>query len=248
MAVAIFSCSFGAMKRFLISILVTLTACAAFGQLSVGVRAGFGAFGVHFEPPSLNGDQVPLYEPNFGIVGIFNDKNNAGIQVEVNYVVKGWREQDKDSSNMWYRRELTYLEVPFMTHFELGRSWFRIYGLVGPYVAFKRNESVSSKNYDLIMAYDPYKLYAQKVRDIDFGNKAALGFRVNIGKRFSAFADVRYDLQLAGGQNIFKKQPNGIQSSRLTELGGSVALVFNILPQRTEEVKEYYVPKEGFDE
>ena len=225
-----------------------MTAEVAFGQLSVGVRAGYGAFGAHFEPPSLEGNQVPLYEPNFGFMAIYNDKNNAGIQLEVNYAVKGWREQDKDSSNFQYRRELTYLEVPLMTHFELGRSWFRIYGIVGPYIAFLRDDKATAKNYDSYIAFNPYDMYNQKVRKIDFGNKAGLGFRVNIGQHISVFADARYDLQLAGGQNIFKKQPNGIQASRLTEIGGSVGIVFNILPQRTEVEKKYYVPKEGFND
>ena len=225
-----------------------MTAGAAFGQLSVGVRAGYGAFGAHFEPPSLEGNQVPLYEPNFGFMAIYNDKNNAGIQLEVNYAVKGWREQDKDSSNFQYRRELTYLEVPLMTHFELGRSWFRIYGIVGPYIAFLHDDKATAKNYDTYIAFNPYDMYNQKVRKIDFGNKAGLGFRVNIGQHISVFADARYDLQLAGGQNIFKKQPNGIQASRLTELSGSVGIVFNILPQRTEVEKKFYVPKEGFND
>ncbi|MBR3567599.1 MAG: PorT family protein [Salinivirgaceae bacterium] len=224
------------------------SAVSATAQLSVGVRAGYGAFGANFEPPALTGNQVPLYEPSFGIVGIFNDKSNAGIQVEVNYTVKGWRDRDKDDSNIEYKRELTYIEVPMMTHFELGRSWFRIYGVLGPYVAFKQSEKETAKKFDAYIAGNPYDLYNQKARSIDFGNKAGLGFRINFGQRFSAFADVRYDLQLAGGQNIFKKQPNGIQASRLTELGGSVGLVFNILPQRTEVVKEYYVPKEGMNE
>lgn len=224
------------------------SAVSATAQLSVGVRAGYGAFGANFEPPALTGNQVPLYEPSFGIVGIFNDKSNAGIQVEVNYTVKGWRDRDKDDSNIEYKRELTYIEVPMMTHFELGRSWFRIYGVLGPYVAFKQSEKETARNFDAYIAGNPYDLYNQKARSIDFGNKAGLGFRINFGQRFSAFADVRYDLQLAGGQNIFKKQPNGIQASRLTELGGSIGLVFNILPQRTEVVKEYYVPKEGMNE
>lgn len=235
------------MKRLLL-ILTMFSAVSATAQLSVGVRAGYGAFGANFEPPALTGNQVPLYEPSFGIVGIFNDKSNAGIQVEVNYTVKGWRDRDKDDSNIEYKRELTYIEVPMMTHFELGRSWFRIYGVLGPYVAFKQSEKETAKNFDAYIAGNPYDLYNQKARSIDFGNKAGLGFRINFGQRFSAFADVRYDLQLAGGQNIFKKQPNGIQASRLTELGGSVGLVFNILPQRTEVVKEYYVPKEGMNE
>ena len=223
------------MRRILLSILAVFAAATSWGQLSFGVRAGFGSYGANFEPPSLTRNQVPLYEPSFGFVGIFNDKSNAGVQIEVNYAVKGWRERDKEDHNMNYKRELTYLEIPVMTHFEIGRSWFRVYGLLGPYIAFKQSEKETINNYE-------------KARDIDFGNKAALGFRINIGTRFSIFTDVRYDLEVAGGQNIFKKQPNGIQASRLIELGGSIGFVFNLKQQQTTEEKEYYVPKEGIND
>lgn len=237
------------MKRLFISIASVLVAVSSFAQLSVGVRGGYGAFGVQFEPPSLNGNQENLFEPNFGFVAVFNDKNNAGIQLEVNYAVKGWREMDEDIEASEYKREVSYLEIPVMSHVELGRGWFRIIGTLGPYIAFKQSEKSHSKNYDAVIGYNTYDVYNQKIRDIDFGNKVGLGFRVNIGKYVSAFADVRYDLQIAGGQNIFKDHPNGIQTSRYKELGGSVGIMFNILPQRTTVVKEYYVPKEGlYDE
>lgn len=235
------------MRRILFFILLIFMVLSADAQLSVGVRGGFGAFGAHFEPASLNGNQERLYEPCFGLVGIFNDKNNAGIQAEVNYTIKGWREEDEDVKGSEYKREITYIEVPVMAHVELGRSWFRIIGLLGPYVAFKQGEKTKSVNYDDNIAYNSNDLYNQTVRDIDFGNKVGLGFRINAGKYISAFVDVRYDMQIAGGQNIFKKQPNGIQASRLSELGGSVGIVFNLRQQRTEVEKEYYVPKVGLE-
>ena len=236
------------MKRTIILAITILAVTQVFGQLSVGVRAGFGSYGVSFEPPSLNGNQVNLIEPNFGFVAIFNDKCNAGVQLEVNYAVKGWREKEKECDTVRYKREISYLEVPLMTHFELGRSNFRIYGVFGPYFAVKQNEKTTIQNYGFIIEHNPYDMYNQKVRKLDFGNKVGLGFRLNMGTRFSALADVRYDLQLAGGQNIFKKQPNGIQTSRLSELSCSFSLIFNIRQQRTEEEKEFYVPKEGMIE
>ncbi|MBR5957721.1 MAG: PorT family protein [Salinivirgaceae bacterium] len=227
-------------------ILLLMAAMPAMAQLSVGVRAGYGVFGVDFEPPSLNGNQVNLYEPNFGIVGIFNNENNFGVQLEVNYAVKGWREEDEDIPGSEYKHEITYLEVPFMTHFELGKRNLRVFGLFGPYIAFKQDDKASSKNYDAVMKNPQFNPYVQTVRDFDFGNKVGGGIRYNIG-RVSVFADVRYDLQIAGGQNIFKKHPDKIQTSRLKELSGSVGLVFNIRNQKVVEEKEYYVPKEGMD-
>ena len=218
------------------------------GQLSFGVRAGFGSYGAHFEPPSLNWNQVSLYEPNFGFVAVFNDKSNAGVQLEINYAVKGWREKEKECDTVRYKHEISYLEIPLMTHFELGRGKFRVIGIFGPYFAVKQNEKTTNLNYNYIIEQNLYDMYNQKVRKLDFGNKVGIGFRLNMSSRFSALADVRYDLQLAGGQNIFKKQPNGIQASRLSELSCSLSLIFNIRQQRTEEEKEYYVPKEGMNE
>lgn len=236
------------MKRLLLSIVALLVSAYTFGQLSLGVRGGYGLYGINFEPPSLNGNQEKLYEPNFGFLAIFNDKNNAGIQLEVNYAVKGWKEIDKDIDSMQYKREITYLEIPVMTHFELGRSWFRIYGLLGPYIAFKQKEKTTIQNYETIIANNKYDMYNQKIRDLDFGNKIGVGFRINVGTYLSILADVRYDMQIAGGQNIFKKQPNKIQASRLTELSCSAGIVFNLLPQQVEKEKEYYVPKVGIEE
>ncbi len=236
------------MKRTIILAIAILTTIQVFGQLSVGVRAGYGAYGVYFEPPSLNGNQVNLYEPNFGLVAIFNDKCNAGAQLEINYAVKGWREKEKDCDTIRYKHEISYLEIPLMTHFEIGRGKFRVYGCFGPYFAVKQNEKTTNLNYNFIIEHDLYDMYNQKIRKLDFGNKVGLGFRINMNSRFSVLTDMRYDLQLAGGQNIFKKQPNGIQASRISELSCSVGLIFNIRPQRTEEEKEYYIPKEGMDE
>lgn len=236
------------MKRLLLSILSVCAVATSFGQLSVGVKAGYGAFGINFEPQSLNINQEHLYEPNFGFVAIYNDKNNAGIQLEVNYAVKGWRETDDETKDSEYKREITYLEIPMMTHAEFGRRWFRIYALLGPYIAFKQNEKTTIKNYEEIISYNRYDMYHQKIRKLDFGNKIGAGFRVNVGEKLSILADIRYDMQIAGGQNIFKKQPNKIQASRLSELGGCIGIVFNVIPQKTVEVKEYYIPKEGINE
>jgi len=223
-----------------------MAAQSAMAQLSVGVRAGYGSYGVYFEPPSLGGNQVHLYEPNFGFVAIFNNQNNFGVQFEVNYAVKGWREEDEDIPESEYKKEITYLEVPFMTHFEIGKKNLRIFGIAGPYIAFKQSEKVSSNNYDNIILYAKNNPYVQTVRDVDFGNKVGGGIRYNVG-RISVFVDVRYDMQIAGGQNIFKKQPEKIQASRLKEISGSVGVVFNIRNQKVVEEKEYYVPKEGMD-
>ncbi len=235
------------MKRLIVILAVLLSVGTASAQLSFGVRAGYGAYGAYFEPISLSGNQESMYQPNFGLVAIYNDKRNFGLQTELNYQIKGWREVDEDVDHSEYVHKIKYLELPIFSHIEIGRKNFRLFFIIGPYIAWRQREDVSSQNYEHMLQRTTYNHYNQTVRDLDFGNKVGGGLRYNIG-RFSVFADFRYDMQVAGGQNIFKKQADKIQASRLTEISGSVGIVFNIIKQKTEEEKEYYVPKEGMDD
>ena len=63
-----------------------------------------------------------------------------------------------DCDTVRYKREISYLEVPLMTHFELGRSNFRIYGVFGPYFAVKQDEKTTNQNYDFIIEHNPYDM------------------------------------------------------------------------------------------
>jgi hypothetical protein len=53
---------------------------------------------------------------------------------------------------------------------------------------------------------------------------------------------------VAGGRDIFIDRPNGIQASRLKEIGGSFGILWHIIPQKKPEIKPGYTPKQDIFE
>jgi len=129
---------------------------------------------------------------------------------------------DTLSEHPYFKRTITYLEVPFYSHWEMGYGKVRPIIFAGPYLGWKLSEKVESSHFNHIWTPEhPYLHYEQDIRNLDFGIKIGLGLRYNINKRLGVYADVRYDLEMAGGRDIFFDRPNGIQASRLTELSGT---------------------------
>jgi hypothetical protein len=216
----------------------------SFGQLSVGLRGGYSAHSIYLEPDVPSKWKQNYMLPNYGLVLIYNNENNTGLQFEINYAQKGWMEKVKEIEGSSYKRTINYIEVPVFSHFELGKKALRIVIIAGPYAAYKLSDKIDTTNFSQIIENYSYKHYFQKIRDLDFGIKVGGGFRYNITKQIGVFTEFRYDFQIAGGQNIFKDRPNNIQSSRLKEMGGTFGIVWNIIPQKKNIEKAGYIPKE----
>lgn len=231
------------MKRYILLLCISCFTLPLIAQLSVGIKGGYGSHGVHFEPPSLEANQVAYGLMNYGFVLAFNNKLNSGLQMELNYAQKGWREE-LTTPDSFFIRTINYLEMPIFSHFEIGHGPLRPVILAGFYFGLKMNESADSNNYTDITSASSYNPYYQEIRDLDFGIKLGIGLRYNINSRMAIFSEVRYDVQIAGGRDIFIDRPNGIQASRLKEIGGVFGILWHIIPQEKNVIKKGYTPKE----
>lgn len=106
-------------------------------EISVGVQGGYGASMVNFNPSV---DQSFLTGYTGGLVFRYIAEKNVGIQAELNYVQRGWKEADN-----LYTRQLNYLEIPFMTHLYFGKN-VRFYFNIGPKFAYLLSEKVLTDN------------------------------------------------------------------------------------------------------
>lgn len=228
------------MNRLIYLILFLGFTAYANAQLSIGVRQGYGNHGVHFEPPAIEQKQVDFWLPSTALVMAYNNEANIGMQVELSMAQKGWREEDSIPNSYFYRK-INYLEIPIFSHFEIGTKKVRPVILAGPYIAFKLSETSDSLNFNYPTQY---LHHTQEIRKIDYGIKLGLGLRYNITKHLAIFGEARYDFQLAGGRDIFIDRPNEIQASRLSEVGGTIGILWHIFPQKKEVEKKGYVPKE----
>jgi hypothetical protein len=225
---------------------LSLTASA---QLSLGGRYGYGAFGVSFEPPSLDSLQKPFMQSQIGAVLVFNNVSNMGLQVELNLADKGWYESADSIKGAYFKRTLQYVEVPVLSHFEITQSKLRPIIIAGPYLGWLLSDKTDSANWQrAVDRYNKYNHYSQPVHNLSLGIKLGLGLRYNISTRLAIYTEARIDLSLAGNSNIFIDRPDGIQVSRLTEVSGCLGVVYHIFPQSKITVKEGYKPKQdGFE-
>lgn len=214
-------------------------------QLSVGYRFGMGEHGINMEPAPLERYQKSYIRQSHGLVIIFNNINNAGLQLEVNFAQKGWLEKIDTLEGSFFKREINYIEIPAYSHFEIGRRMIRPVVIAGPYIGFKIKDKYTQNKFDEQVNREEFNHYMQESRNIDLGIKIGIGLRVNIGKHFGVFGEVHYDLETAGGLDIFKDKPDKISASRLTELSGVFGILWHIIPQKQKEKKDGYVPKEN---
>ena len=237
------------MQKIFLLIITIVGTLHLYAQFSVGVRQGFGAHGIYLEPPYLEEYQTPYYKLNTGLVVVYNNTENTGLQVEFNYAQKGWQEQDTTLESSYFKKNINYLEVPFFSHWEIGYGKVRPIIFAGPYLAWKLSEDIESENFSHIwFEGSSYNHYEQEIKNLDFGIKLGLGLRYNITNRFGIYIDARYDLQIAGGRDIFIDRPDKIQASRLKEISGTFGILWHIIPQKKKEVTKGYTPKQNLYE
>ena len=142
-------------------------------EIAIGTKHGGVASTILFPSNSI---LKPTY--TFGYTGgvytrlIF--EKYFGLQVELNYMQRGWQEKEKSFS---YVRQTHYLELPFITHIFFGKKkfrWFFNLGLnIGVYLGEKKSENIKdSHNHDKV-----YKQHELAVaHKFDYGICGGTGF------------------------------------------------------------------------
>lgn len=144
-----------AMKRHILFLILIATGCAwslpANAQLqderhnfAIGVNGGINLSSVSFQP-SIK--QTNLMGPEFGVTARYVSekyfKMICGIQGELNFSQRGWKEVIEDGTGDTYYRKMNYLEVPLLAHIAFGKdkgNGVRFVLNLGPQVGFLISE------------------------------------------------------------------------------------------------------------
>ena len=139
-------------KKWIVSALacfLTLPIMAQLGEersnLAVGVNLGMNMTKVDFSPrikqKSHNGMALGV-TARYMCEKYFNMM--CGIQAEINYTQRGWKEDIEDGTENTYSRTMNYVEIPLLAHLAFGKDALdkgvRFFVNMGPQVAFFLNE------------------------------------------------------------------------------------------------------------
>jgi hypothetical protein len=213
-------------KIFSFTVLMMLFFVVTKAQLSVGIQGGSNLSTMNF----TNNVEYKLKEVNYiqGFIGGFvvqylNEKH-AGVQAEINYSQRGWIEMDTIAgNNLKYKNKINYVEMPILTHVNMGGGNFRGVFEIGPYLAYalSANKSVEDLNTGSESSSD-YTFDADTDNRLDFCLMVGGGleYRFPFGK-FAAVA--RYTVGL-GDIDKAKVQQSEVSQYRIV----SVLLRFTI--------------------
>lgn len=132
-------------QRYIIILLLLLTCAVSIAQprlrrpeIYVGAHAGAMASTVLFAPNVAKIDimQSPL-TANGGLVFRYAGHKVCAIQVELNYMQRGWHETiNTGTQSADYYRTLDYIELPLLMHLYFGKERFRGFLNLGPQIGY----------------------------------------------------------------------------------------------------------------
>lgn len=129
------------MKRYFFLLILGFSALQAAAQPAlsspeyyIGGQAGVLASRVNFSPTVNQTVTKPLWGANAGVVFRYARHKYCGLQVELNYMQRGWREPSTETTEE-YSRRLDYIEIPFMSHIYFGKK-VRGYINLGPQIGY----------------------------------------------------------------------------------------------------------------
>jgi len=206
-----------AIRTFLSVALVTLALSASAQGHYIGVRGGAGGSKVRFYPKQESKLLMP--NPTFGVVYKYlgGDRYLGGVEVDVNYVEKGYKTLLKADSDSSFQRKLTAIEIPFMwqPHVWMFRNRGRFFLNAGPYLSYNiksSDEKLVSREKGVLKTY-PYKLDNLRDNRLEYGLSLGAGYGVTIAGRFELLAEFRY---VFGFSDILKN-PNKYPASNTQE-------------------------------
>ena len=152
-------------------------------EMYVGVTAGATGSMVMFNPAVT---QSYLQGYNGGLVFRYIAEKNVGMQVELNFSQRGW----KETSGL-FTKQLNYIELPFMTHIYMGKK-NRFFINLGPKISYLLSEK-TLVNGTTISTETQQTTAVQNV--FDYGLCGGIGFLFNInGNQFQLDTRAYYAL------------------------------------------------------
>ena len=169
------------------------------GQFSVGIQGGNNLSKMDFTNNQEYRFTEIDYQQGFigGLVFQFLGEKHAGVQAEINYSQRGWIENDTTGVEYFrYKNKMDYVEMPILTHVNIGGGKLRGLFNIGPYLGYGINRKIITENVDTgTNETEDYVFDSNKDNQFDFGLMVGAGmeYRFNFGK-FAA--EARYTVGL----------------------------------------------------
>ncbi|MFN2396416.1 MAG: porin family protein [Bacteroidales bacterium] len=196
-------------------------------QFYVGINYGMGVSRMNADLTiegilAVSTDYSFVSGYNGGLVFVYYSEPNRGIQLELNLTQRGWDEQP-DSMNL-YSRRINYIELPFLSHFDIGEKNTRFFIIGGPTLSYLISEKET-------MPYISSKKMTKDYYNTAIDNKLALDLTFGIGiARLTRFGNIQLDFRFSQGMsNLFSgNNARGLQATQNQFLGVKLSYLISL--------------------
>ena len=166
-------------------------------EYSLGVHGGVSASSVIFSPRVSNMTPITnacVLGGNGGLVFRYAGHKYCGLQLELNYLHRGWAE--KAGTGESYSRSLHYIEIPFLMHLNFGKDKWRWFLNLGPQIGY----CVKEEKYRGVMVNGSGQAEYQQPIDhpFDWGLLVGTGVYCKTRKAGTYQLEVRFDYSFGG--------------------------------------------------
>ena len=203
-------------------------------NLALGVNVGMNMNKADFSPQIKQNSHNGM---SFGMVARYMSEKYfsmmCGIQAELNYTQRGWKENIEDGSGDTYSRTMNYVEIPLLAHLAFGKDaldkGMKFFVNAGPQIGFFLSEKEKMSD-DWNPSYRPNGIvqqYGKMVENkFDYGILGGLG--VELSTKYGHFIlEGRYYYGLADFWGSTKKDEFG--RSGHTYMGVRLAYLFDMI-------------------
>jgi hypothetical protein len=104
------------MNRIVFVGIFCLLSSLSLAQTSIGLRGGFGSSSITYQPvPSSRRIDVPgISAPTFAFVIEHFSAKNAGVELNIQYLSLGFRQENKNDPEQINETQFEYLKIPIL--------------------------------------------------------------------------------------------------------------------------------------
>lgn len=183
----------------------------------LGVKAGWNMTSISLQPAVS--DMMSDYGYQAGLVYVFSNKKNVGIQVELNYSSRRWIEY---FTVYQAKTELQYIEIPLITNINLGKGRFKYLINLGTYFAVNLDKKQTTNLPQYTSDYENFVNRNENGSDFGLIIGGGLRYFTNLGV-FQL--DARYHY---GYQKLYNEEATGFQNSNMSTLSLAIIYMINL--------------------
>ncbi len=164
-------------------------------RVSVGGKVGMTMSKTMFAPSV---QQAMLSGFTAGVTFRYAEEKNFGLLAEFNITQRGWKE-DFEEYPFEYSRQLTYLQIPIMTHITFGSTKVKGFFNAGPEFGYMIGESVTANfNVNDYANVDGFQIVNRHNEQLVLPIKNKLDYGISAGAGIEFIAKRKHSFMLEG--------------------------------------------------